>query len=1114
MGISRFNRLLGIHLLPGVAYYIVAKLSILLLAIPPSEASAVWPAAGISICAIMLGGRRVCYGLFVALFVLYCESWLDLSSISDGIRSLVLILLLCAAALVQAVWAVTLLDRILGLNDPLIEDKRIVYFLLIIGPVASLAGATIAITSLALFGIVSGMNEFLVSWSTWWIGDSIGAMVVTPLLLTFLACSNKALSSRRLTVGLPLLGMLVVIFSLFFMTLANEDSNRKQAFSQQAQELHTHVEKRLQANFEVLYSIRSFFNANDQVNGAEFSRFSRHQLARYPEIQALEWIPRVRNDERLRFEASDDGPGKITQLSAGGEVVEAEQREEYFPVMYLEPVQGNERAYGFDISTNVVAREAQKLTLAKGELALTAPVRLVQEQGEQSGVVAYLRCAHQHATDSIFQYGVIAGVFRIDDFVSSVMKLREDISSNISLQIDDISSDPITLYRDEYDLLNSKSALQELYWQSEVALGGRIYRFSYRPQPGFLVDLVQWSSWVVLIAGLLFTSLLGGWLLSLTGGTMRIGQVVRERTFNLQHEIEERKKAERELRKLSKAVEFSPYMVLITKPDGEIEYVSPKFSEITEFEASEVIGSNIESLHFEKKGELSYRDVWTTLLDEPDWHGEIINQKRNGSLYWAQVHIAPIYDTEALLTHFVVTLQDITEARLISEQISYQASHDQLTGLVNRREFEVRLEHLLKIGAQSDAKHAFCFLDLDQFKVVNDTCGHIAGDELLRQISAILQDRIRATDTLARLGGDEFGILMQNCPLYKAEMIAEDIRDAIAQFKFGWENQVFSIGASIGVVQIDDNSASMTEVLQQADSACYTAKDSGRNRVHLYQSGDELLAQREGEMHWVSEINAALEDNRFLLYGQLIKPLQNSQLKPDVELLIRMRDSEGNIIPPGAFLPAAERYQLSSRIDRWVVDNAFDWLEKNFDDFSRCLGCCAINLSGGSLGDSDIKNNIINHLEGASNLPYKVKFEVTETSAIANLSEARRFINALKAYGCQFSLDDFGSGLSSFAYLKNLPVDNLKIDGLFVKGIAEDKLDLAMVKSINDIGHVMGKTTIAEFVENDEIRDILQQIGVDYGQGYGLGRPIPLDQLLEELLESESNSKLISDPQS
>ena len=1093
-GFNRIQEQFYTHLLPGISYVLVAYFSIHMLAIPPSEASAVWPAAGISIAAIFLRGYKAAYGLFIALMLFYSTSWLETGTTAEIVSSLALMVLLSGAAVLEAVGAVWLVQRYQGRMPALIDDKQITFFLLIIGPLASLISSIIAITALLIFGVIS-VADFFISWLTWWIGDSVGAMVVAPMLLAIFAGKDSTMFSRRLAVALPMTGVLLTIFILFFVTRNYEEQERQHAFARQAEQLHAHMEDRLNAGIEVLYSLRSFFVSSHRVAGADFASFTRHKLQRYPEIQALEWIPRITHNIRALYQKAPGVPSQILEMTSDGERVEAGLREYYYPITYIEPLKGNEQAYGFDVASHPVARDTLKRARMINGVAITAPVRLIQEQAEQKGIVAYLQVRHRAVDTGLSEEGVVAAVYRMGDFIEKVMLQRVDLAQSVALKLTDISETEVDIYDSTVTIRNGSVPIG---WQADFALGGRIYRFNYSAKPDFFSSFYQWSSWIILLAGMLFTALLGGWLLSLTGRTMRVGQLVNERTASLQHEIEERRKAEKELLKVTKAVEFSPNMVLITQPDGEIEYTSPKFTEETGYRPEEVIGHNIEMLHHPRTGEISYRDLWPELSARSSWHGEIINRKKNGNLYWAQVRIAPIFDLEGILTHYVVTLLDVTENRLISEQISYHASHDQLTALVNRREFEVRLEHLLQHYREPGSQHAFCFLDLDQFKVVNDTCGHIAGDELLRQVSALLQDRVRANDTLARLGGDEFGILMQNCPLEKAQMVAEDIRDSIAQFKFAWEQQVFNIGVSIGVVEITEHSASITEVLQQADSACYTAKDSGRNRVHLYQQGDELLAQREGEMQWLTEINSALVEDRFVLFGQIIKPLQNDQLKPDVEILVRMEDRQGNLVPPGAFLPAAERYQLSSQIDLWVIDHAFAWLEENFEQFGQHLGCCAINLSGNSLGDEEIRRTIIGHLERSTMLPYKVKFEITETSAIANLTEARHFINALKAYGCQFSLDDFGSGLSSFAYLKNLPVDNLKIDGLFVKGIVGDKLDLAMVKSINDIGHVMGKTTIAEFVEDDEICDMLREIGVDYGQGYGLGRPLPIEQLLAQ----------------
>ncbi len=442
------------------------------------------------------------------------------------------------------------------------------------------------------------------------------------------------------------------------------------------------------------------------------------------------------------------------------------------------------------------------------------------------------------------------------------------------------------------------------------------------------------------------------------------------------------------------------------------------------------------------------------------------------------------------------TVIDVTEARQLSEQLSYQASHDALTDLLNRRAFEQHLQQLLETAKRENIEHVLCYLDLDQFKVINDTCGHIAGDELLRQLGHLLKQHIRGRDRLARLGGDEFGILLERCSVREAKRVTTAVQKAIDRFRFQWEDKSFGVGVSIGVVPINESSESMESVLSMADAACYAAKDSGFNRTHIYKPDDVDLAKRRGEMQWVTVINRALEEGWFIPYFQSFVPLSSGEDQNEgYELLLRMREADGRIVVPGAFLPAAERYNLATKVDRWVVGTAFEWFSRHPDKLEHAF-MCSINLSGNSLGDSEFLQYVIRQLENKNLPPEKICFEVTETAAISNLTNATNFIKALKKRGCRFALDDFGSGLSSFAYLKNLPVDFLKIDGMFVKDIVDDPVHLAMVKSINEMGHVMGKKTIAEFVENDGILGKLKEIGVDYAQGYGISLPRPLDELI------------------
>jgi diguanylate cyclase (GGDEF)-like protein/PAS domain S-box-containing protein len=465
----------------------------------------------------------------------------------------------------------------------------------------------------------------------------------------------------------------------------------------------------------------------------------------------------------------------------------------------------------------------------------------------------------------------------------------------------------------------------------------------------------------------------------------------------------------------------------------------------------------------------------------------------NGRIIWVR-ETARLVEHESRQSSLLLVGEDITETRSLSEKIAYQASHDALTDLDNRSQFDSYIKQAVALAYEDSTEHALCYLDLDQFKVVNDTCGHLAGDELLRQLGELLRKHTRRHDFVARLGGDEFGVLMNNCSVNEAFLACENLRDLVKEFRFAWEDRSFTIGVSIGISAINGSSGNAVDVLKEADAACFAAKDKGRNRVHVFRPDDEELSIRHGEMQWVEKIQHGLEQNCFCLYGQPIVSITNRDEGMHFETLVRYRDDNGRIIPPGAFLPAAERYNLAPAMDRWVISQLFEWIATK-PGFLDELSLCSVNLSGLSMSDETMLAFISEQFSKRAIPAHKICFEITETATIGNLSYATKFINRLKERGCLFSLDDFGSGLSSFAYLKNLSVDFLKIDGLFVKNILDDKVDLAMVKSINEVGHVMGKKTIAEFVENEQIFNLLNVLGVDYAQGYGIGKPVPLDEL-------------------
>jgi len=428
--------------------------------------------------------------------------------------------------------------------------------------------------------------------------------------------------------------------------------------------------------------------------------------------------------------------------------------------------------------------------------------------------------------------------------------------------------------------------------------------------------------------------------------------------------------------------------------------------------------------------------------------------------------------------------------RLAEATIHHLAYHDQLTGLVNRNEFDRHLNNALDSAKCNNISHVLLYLDLDQFKVINDTCGHQAGDELLSQLALLLREEVRGNDILARLGGDEFGLLLENCPLDKAKVIAEDLRELVSDFRFVWRDKSFSIGVSIGMAKITKDAQGADEVLGAADIACYAAKDMGRDRVHVYKDDDSELLRRQTEMQWVSRIKNALEEGRFVLHQQQMRSL--NRLNGTVrcaEFLVRMLDEQDNIIMPGAFIPAAERYGIMPLLDRWVVRSVIAYLADNLSASEKSNSIFFVNLSSNSLSDSDFSTYIRQQITHYNIPPELLCFEITETAAISNLSETVKFINEVRSFGCLFALDNFGSGLSSFSYLKTLPVDYLKIDGSFVRDIEMDPMNFAIVQAINEIGHVAGLHTIAEFVENEKTLESLRDIGVDFVQGYCIAHP-------------------------
>jgi diguanylate cyclase (GGDEF)-like protein/PAS domain S-box-containing protein len=538
--------------------------------------------------------------------------------------------------------------------------------------------------------------------------------------------------------------------------------------------------------------------------------------------------------------------------------------------------------------------------------------------------------------------------------------------------------------------------------------------------------------------------------------------------------------------------------VITTDSEGRIDYMNPVAESLTGWENREAQGQligDVLTVVDETTREGSENPVARCLREGQVLglaeHTVMVN--RRGQEIAIQDSAAPIRDRAGNLIGAVMVFHDVSKERRLHRALHYQASHDALTGLINRREFENRLTVAVEDARQNaQARHVLLYLDLDQFKLVNDTCGHPAGDLLLKQITGVIQSRVRGGDTLARLGGDEFGILLQDCAQDQALRIAENLRQAIRDYRFTWRGGVLAVGASIGIVEITKEIPTVANVMSAADVACYSAKDSGRNRVQLYKPDD--MPERHREMHWVSKLARARDESRFELFYQPIVPIgSRPHEREHFELMLRLRDETGTIVTPAEFIPAAERYNIMPSIDRWVVRHALDRVVHRIESGVKPF-TVAVNLSGTSLNDERFLEFLIAELSASELVAGAMCFEITETAAIENLSNVVYFMRELKNRGCHFALDDFGSGLSSFMYLKTLPVDYLKIDGQFVENVTRDPVDRSMVAAISQIGNAMGIQTIAERVESPEVLAELGRLGVGFAQGFYIAKPRSTDE--------------------
>ena len=540
--------------------------------------------------------------------------------------------------------------------------------------------------------------------------------------------------------------------------------------------------------------------------------------------------------------------------------------------------------------------------------------------------------------------------------------------------------------------------------------------------------------------------------------------------------------------------------VITTDASGKVVWLNPVAEKMTGWTNTDATGQCLTQV-FHIIHELSREDLANPVAHCLQIQQAIVSSQhavlisRDGREYGIQESVSPIRSRQGAVLGAVLVFHDVTETRRLSSEMHYRATHDSLTGLTNRAEFEARLKQLLHTAHENHSEHAVLCLDLDQFKLVNDVCGHAVGDQLLQQVAKLLSDSVRSRDLVARLGGDEFAIILERCSGEQAQRVGQLICDRMEAFRFTHDGRRFSVGASIGAVPVDARWSNTEAIMKAADASCYAAKEAGRNRVHVWYDTDQAMQARTGEMQWTTRIEQALDEDGFVLFAQRISQIGVAPDLIHAEVLIRMRDHDGSLIAPGAFLPAAERFHLASRIDRWVVRRALTWMT-NLENLAQ-LGNLSVNLSGQSIGDRAFHRWVFELLSKTSPaICQRLCFEITETAAMTNLADATAFIEHAHSLGIRIALDDFGSGASSFGYLKTMPVDYLKIDGQFIRDVVTDALDEAAVKCFADVARVVGMKTVAEFVDQPNVLQRLTEIGIDYAQGYLMHKPEPIDRLL------------------
>lgn len=1172
-----------------------------------SIASFFWPAAGIALASLFMFGPIAIFGIIIGSLLNKIFLIGDLQSLS---------LLSSLAPVLQAYVTYKVLNRLFKGSFSLSQEKDIIRFFLLI-PIFSLISSVFSILALYYSQLITE-SDILSAWFIWWIGDSFGVLIITPLFFALFSQKNEW-KKRRASVGLSLSLLSIICFLMIQFAQNQEHEELEQRLLQTNRTFNTELENTFQQYEKNLQAINIFFLSTYHATPNEIKGFLKKlNLKKDDASYGYGWFgfaDLINTKVESQYSFYTLKPYQFELNKSAIQVIQ-EQYEECTIGSYLEV--HNQQNIIYSLYRNIEASISSIDNLCASEhlggVAYTdidldfllkkianklnlkhVSIQLIGTQNNQDSLLfKYLpkgfdkniMSRFMPNSESLITYKntfwtlKLQGSSQYVNFYSSwntwwllLSSLLFTAASTLGLlsltakklhtefiineksgqlkKINDQLSSEIQHQQEQQILIKMQSRILEmiakdeplsltlnqlcLYAENQFFEGGNAFISAYNANKqtfSLVASTNNNSAAEQLFFNLSLNNTLNPSIEALKTKKQQLitplDSSLQEQLPNIQsywaipilshskeilgvlsiiladarspsiHEQKliaattalasisfDRDKNIRQLYKLSNAVESSPNGIVITSLKGIIEYANPYFCNYIGYLENNIIGEDLNNLVQDANDFDKQEFDWDYSLSLGESQREYMGIKPNGDVYWCKQSIASMYEKHSSSQHVLSIHQDITDEHIAKKFLTQQSSHDSLTGIYSQSEFKLQLKKLIDQPYLGN-NHTIAYLDLDHFKRINQQCGHPAGDQLLRAISLLIEKQLRRTDFLARIDGDQFGIIFEQCPSDKAKSILNGIIQSIADYEFIWHDQTYKISASVGLVEIDEQDVLFDEILKRVETACFLAKKEGRKHVHLHHIDAQEQQIDIIKHNWLNTLTEALNNDHFMLFVQPILNLDSKQIET-FQVLLRLRGEHNEIIPSRRFMSDAERLNLMPKIDRWVILKTFEWLNKNLDNTSQFI----INLSGQTLDITFIP--WLNQLIKKENIDAsRLCFEITEAVAVIDLKHTQAFINSLKRLGCSFSLDDFGNNLSSFSYLKNLSIDTIKIDGQLIKGIEHNLIDRAMVKSINEIAHIIGIKTIADYVANEHINKILNTIGIDYTQGSNIGKPLAL----------------------